>query len=156
MPIPTDPAIYKQITEKVKARVARWPSAYASGMVVNLYKKYMEKIGKTPYIDEKPDPKKGLARWYNEDWIDIKTGKPCGAVKTKDYYPTCRPAKRVTAKSPVTANELSATQKKQMVTQKQVAKENTIIYKQTKNVKAKQAKQNNANKKQNKTLNNNR
>ena len=135
MPIPSDPQIYKQITETVKARVARWPSAYASGMVVHLYKIYMEKIGKTPYIDEKPDPKKGLARWYNEDWIDIKTGKPCGAVKTANYYPTCRPAKRVTAKSPITANELSSSQKKHMIKEKQEAKKNTVIYKETKETK---------------------
>ena len=135
MPTPTDPAIYKEITEKVKSSVTRWPSAYASGMVVKLYKTQMEKLGKKPYTTKKPDPKQGLARWYNEDWIDIKTGKPCGAVKTASYYPTCRPAKRITAKSPVTANELSAAQKKHMIKEKQEAKKHTVIYKETKEVK---------------------
>ena len=143
MPTPSDPEIYKQITETVKARVARWPNAYASGMVVHLYKTYMKKIGKEPYIDQKPDPKKGLARWYNEDWIDIKTGKPCGSVKTADYYPTCRPAKRVTSKSPVAATELTISQKNHMIKQKQKAQEKTVTYKETKEIKAnKKLKQN--------------
>jgi hypothetical protein len=134
MAIPADQKTYDKIVAKVKARVDRWPSAYASGQVVQEYKAVMEKKGKPAYIDKKPDAKKGIARWFNENWIDIKTGKPCGAVKTAEYYPTCRPAKRVTAKSPVTAKELTAEQKKAMITQKQKAKEHIVEYKETKAV----------------------
>ena len=40
--------------------------------------------------------KKGAAlkRWFKEDWVDVKTGKPCGRksrTKTKRGYPACRP-----------------------------------------------------------------
>ncbi len=36
----------------------------------------------------------GLTKWFNENWVDIKTGKPCGrksATKSKRPYPSCRP-----------------------------------------------------------------
>ena len=46
--------------------------------------------------------KKGAAlkKWFNEEWVDVKTGKPCGrksATKSKRPYPSCRP-KAVAAK----------------------------------------------------------
>ena len=129
--IPADQALYDKIIEKVKKRVDRWPSAYASGQVVQEYKAAMEKKGLKPYLDPKPASNVGLSRWYHENWIDIKTGKPCGSVKSSEYYPTCRPAKRITAKSPVTATELTANQKKAMIAQKQVAKKERVTYKQT-------------------------
>ena len=140
--IPADQKIYDKIVAKVKARVDRWPSAYASGQVVQEYKAVMEKKGRPAYLNNnnnnnnKPDAKKGIARWFNENWIDIKTGKPCGSVKTADYYPTCRPAKRVTVKSPITASELTPSQKKAMIAEKQKAREHTVLYKQTKAVRA--------------------
>jgi len=134
--IPSDQKTYDKIVAKIKARVDRWPSAYASGQVVQEYKAIMAKKDIEPYIDKKPDSKKGIARWFNENWIDIKTGKPCGSVKTADYYPTCRPAKRVTAKSPVSASELTAAQKKSMIAQKQKAKTHVVAYKETKDIRS--------------------
>ena len=45
-----------------------------------------------------------LARWFKEEWIDIKTGKPCGRKKgEKRAYPACRPKKRVSSKTPKTS-----------------------------------------------------
>ena len=44
--------------------------------------------------------KGGLTKWFNEEWVDIKTGKPCGRKKAKGSkrpYPACRP-KKVAAK----------------------------------------------------------
>ena len=46
--------------------------------------------------------KKGAAlkKWFKEEWVDVKTGKPCGrksATKSKRPYPSCRP-KAVAAK----------------------------------------------------------
>ena len=44
--------------------------------------------------------KGGLTKWFKEDWVDVKTGKPCGrksATKSKRPYPSCRP-KAVAAK----------------------------------------------------------
>ena len=131
--VPTNKKLYDSIVTKVKSQVARWPSAYASGMVVSEYKKAMKKLGKEPYKDTdkslaKP-PTKLLARWYKEKWIDIKTGKECGKVRTDEYYPTCRPSIRVTKGTPVTANELTQKQKSSMVKQKQKAKKARVDYK---------------------------
>ena len=144
MATPTDKKLYDNVKEYVKSRVSRWPSAYASGMLVNLYKKIMNQHGKKPYIENLRDGLQsspagglksrrptGLTRWYNEKWIDIKTNLPCGKVKTKEYYPTCRPSVRVTSKSPVTASELSDYQKQIMIQKKQKAKESTVRYKET-------------------------
>jgi hypothetical protein len=38
--------------------------------------------------------KGGLGKWFGEQWIDVKTGKPCGrksAKGSKRPYPACRP-----------------------------------------------------------------
>ena len=49
-----------------------------------------------------------LKRWFKEEWIDIKTGKPCGRQKgeKRKGYPACRPSKRVSKDTPKTAGEL--------------------------------------------------
>jgi len=132
--IPSDQKLYDKIKERVKARVERWPSAYASGQVVQEYKAAMQKKGKTPYTHAKPSNSQKhtpLGRWYAEKWVDIKTGKPCGNAKTHNYYPTCRPAKRITSKTPTTAKELTPSQKAAMVAKKQKAKKQTVHYSQT-------------------------
>ena len=131
--IPTDPRLYDQIKEHVKARVDRSPSAYASGQIVQEYKAAMEKKGIAPYINPKPvqPSNTNLGRWFAEDWVDIKTGKPCGSVRAPGYYPTCRPAKRITSKTPTTVKELTPLQKASMIAQKQDAKKKTVHYKQT-------------------------
>ena len=44
--------------------------------------------------------KGGLAKWFKEEWVDLKTGKECGRSgkdKKKRPYPSCRP-KAVAAK----------------------------------------------------------
>ena len=54
----------------------------------------------------------GLTRWFKENWVDIKTGKPCGRAKgEKRGYPACRPSKRVSSKTPKTASEMSSAEK---------------------------------------------
>ena len=61
--------------------------------------------------------KKGAAlkRWFKEDWVDVKTGKPCGRKKgEKRGTPYCRPSKRVSSKTPKTARELTPSQKKRL------------------------------------------
>ncbi len=45
-----------------------------------------------------PKPKGGLTKWFKEEWVDVKTGKPCGRKsakkgKSKRPYPACRPKK---------------------------------------------------------------
>ena len=31
-----------------------------------------------------PRAKGGLTRWFAENWVDVKTGKPCGRSKAKN------------------------------------------------------------------------
>jgi Ni,Fe-hydrogenase I small subunit len=129
-PIPSDQKLYDQIKSRVKSSAtSRWPSAYLSGQVVQKYKAAMEKRGKKPYKSGSPSKKSSsLKRWYSEKWINISTGKPCGAAKTKGYYPTCRPSKKVTEDTPRTARSLTAEQKKKMIKLKQKAKGKTVHY----------------------------
>ena len=38
--------------------------------------------------------KGGLKKWFDEEWVDVKTGKKCGrksAKNSKRPYPSCRP-----------------------------------------------------------------
>ena len=129
-PVPTDQKLYDKIKSRVKSSAtSRWPSAYMSGKLVQEYKAEMKKRGKTPYKSSSPSKSKSpLKRWYKEDWIDIKTGKKCGDVKTKDYYPTCRPRKKITEDTPRTARSLSTETKKKMIKLKQKAKGKTVHY----------------------------
>ena len=65
--------------------------------------------------------KNGLAlkRWFKEEWVDVRTGKPCGRKKgEKRGTPYCRPKKRVSSKTPKTAGELSASEKRSRIAQK--------------------------------------
>jgi len=59
-------------------------------------------------------PKKtGLKKWFDEEWIDVKTGKKCGrsgSEKKKRPYPSCRP-KAVAAKMTKAEKESSARRK---------------------------------------------
>jgi hypothetical protein len=48
----------------------------------------------------KKKPSGGLTKWFKEEWVDVKTGNPCGrksAKKSERPYPSCRP-KAVAAK----------------------------------------------------------
>jgi hypothetical protein len=65
--------------------------------------------------------KKGAAlkRWFKEDWKDVRTGKSCGRQKgEKRGTPYCRPTKRVSSKTPKTASELSASEKRKKISEK--------------------------------------
>ena len=82
-------------------------------MLVSLCKKYTNvAVRKT---------KKGLAlkRWFKEDWKDVKTGKACGRSKgEKRGTPYCRPSKRISSKTPKTTKELTASEKRSRIQQK--------------------------------------
>jgi hypothetical protein len=124
---PTNQKIYDEVVTRVKASVNRWPSAYASGMVVREYKRLMAIRGEAPYIEENK-PTTSLARWYKEKWIDIATGKPCGSVRSASFYPTCRPSVRVSAQTPKLASELTAAQRRKAILAKQSAREGRITF----------------------------
>lgn len=48
-------------------------------------------------------PNSGLTKWFNEEWVDVTTGEPCGRPskppkgEKRRKYPACRP-KKVAAK----------------------------------------------------------
>lgn len=57
--------------------------------------------------------KGGLGKWFDEQWVDIKTGKACGrsgSEKGKRGYPACRPK--------AAASKMSRTEKKAMASRK--------------------------------------
>lgn len=60
-----------------------------------------------------------LKRWFKEEWVDVRTGKPCGRKKgEKRGTPYCRPKKRVSSKTPKTSGEMTAAEKKSRIAQK--------------------------------------
>ncbi len=61
----------------------------------------------------------GLTRWFKENWVDVKTGKPCGRSKgEKRGYPACRPSKRVSNKTPKTVGEMTKSEKERFKREK--------------------------------------
>ena len=54
-----------------------------------------------------------LKRWFDEKWVDVKTGKPCGRQKGEKRagYTACSPSKRVSSKTPKTTKEMSSREK---------------------------------------------
>jgi len=58
--------------------------------------------------------KGGLKQWFDEKWVDVKTGKKCGRSgkdKKGRPYPACRPSRRVNETTPKTTGEMSAKEK---------------------------------------------
>ena len=110
---PADINMYNSIKTKIKKRVKSWPSAYASGQLVQQYKRtFANKYGKTknPYKHPKKSNKMSpLSRWYKERWVDAcsKQQKPCGRTLLESRkYPYCRPSVRVSKDTPMTIAEL--------------------------------------------------
>lgn len=94
---PLDPALYELVVAEAKDRFAVWPSAYASGWVVQ---EYQRRGGE--YSDAKPSGG-GLVKWFGEEWVDLSRPirdedgnlvgyEPCGrAQSSQRAYPKCRP-----------------------------------------------------------------
>ena len=61
-----------------------------------------------------------LKRWFDEKWVDVKTGKKCcrGANEKGRPYTACRPSKRISKKTPKTRDELSLKELKKFKEQK--------------------------------------
>jgi hypothetical protein len=58
-----------------------------------------------------------LKRWFSEKWTNQK-GDECGSGTTKGV-PKCRPSKRVSSETPKTWSELSKSEKKRAISDKQ-------------------------------------
>ena len=72
-----------------------------------------------------------LRRWFKEEWVDVKTGKPCGRQKgeKRKGYPACRPSKRVSSKTPKTTKEMSSSETKKFKQSKTSSKRITYNHK---------------------------
>ena len=135
--------IHKRIKGKLEKQGRRW-SAYASGQLVQQYKREV-KANKALHGTAYRGPKKradskgggGLARWYEEKWIDVcalPKKVPCGRkgaknlsyAQMKKKYPYCRPLKKVNSKTPKTASSLSERTRKAMCAQKRRAPKKAV------------------------------
>ena len=77
--------------------------------------------------------KGGLSRWFEENWVDVKTGKPCGRSKgEKRGYPACRPSKRVSSKTPKTVGEMTKSEKERFKREKTGKKKITYQHRRRK------------------------
>ena len=94
-------ACYREAKRKYKV----FPSARAS--------QYIAKCRKRKGQSRKSKKGASLKRWQAEEWKDTRTGKPCGAKTRGKQY--CRPTKKVSRKTPKTAGELSAAQKRRAI-----------------------------------------
>ena len=80
----------------------------------------------------------GLTRWFKENWVDVKTGKPCGRKKgEKRGYPACRPKNRVSSKTPKTVGEMTASEKARFKREKTSSKKITYQHRRKKTTKKK-------------------
>ena len=113
-PKPKDIFLYEKVKKQIYKKYPKH-SAYRSGLLVQKYKKdFKKKYGKkNPYIGKKTK-KKGLRRWFDENWVNQR-----GEVGYKYKNDIYRPSKRITKKTPVTHGEL---------TKKEVKKARKIKY----------------------------
>jgi hypothetical protein len=91
---------------KVKKHIyKKYPihSAYRSGILVKTYKeKFFKKHGNRNAYNGKKTYKKGLGRWFKENWRNQRGGE--GYTKKGDVY---RPTIKVTINTPLTFDELN-------------------------------------------------
>ena len=120
--VPLDKKLYNRLKNKVKARSKVWPSAYASGQLVRLYK---QKGGKYKKVKKVKRSRFGsLNRWFAEKWVNVckpkgRSYEKCGRKKSKKSgYPYCRPLKRINKNTPTTVGELSKKKLKSMCSKK--------------------------------------
>ena len=74
-----------------------------------------------------------LRRWFKEEWVDVKTGKPCGRQngEKRKGYRACRPSKRISKDTPKTTKEMSSTEKRRFKASKTSSKK--IAYQHRRN-----------------------
>ena len=89
-----------------------YPSAYANAYGVKVCKGHQSWWQEDcPRLQQAKEDE--LRRWFQEKWVDTKTGKPCGRQKGEKHrgYPACRPSRRVSSKTPKTTGEMSKGEK---------------------------------------------
>ena len=109
--IPTNKKLYSKSITFVKSKVKVWPSEYASGQVVQRYKRLGGK-----YSFGKND--EGLTRWFKEKWVNVCSPTKKSCSKSTKKYPYCRPSVRVTPQTPKTIHEIPKTKLKELCKKK--------------------------------------
>ena len=103
----TDEALHGRAVAAAKAKFKVWPSAYASGYVVQQYKRmYKEKHGSTSGAfkgDNGEIHADDLGQWFKEGWVRIGANGeimgPCGGRGEKEGKPKCLPKAKAQALS---------------------------------------------------------
>jgi phage-related protein (TIGR01555 family) len=103
----TDEELHSRAVSAAKAKFKVWPSAYASGYVVQQYKQmYKKKHGSLSGAfksDEGDLHADDLDKWFKEKWVRIGANGeilgPCGAREEKEGKPKCLPQAKAQAMS---------------------------------------------------------
>jgi phage-related protein (TIGR01555 family) len=103
----TDTELHSRAVSAAKAKFKVWPSAYASGYVVQQYKQmYKKKHGSLAGAfksDEGDLHADDLDKWFKEKWVRIGANGeilgPCGAREEKEGKPKCLPQAKAQAMS---------------------------------------------------------
>ena len=106
-----DKALHARAVAAAKRKFKVWPSAYASGYVVQQYKRlYKKKHGSLSGAFRGDD----LGKWFGEKWVRItssgKIAGPCGGRSSKEGKPKCLPRAK--------AQALSTAERKRLVARK--------------------------------------
>lgn len=117
----TDKELHGRAVAAAKSKFKVWPSAYASGYVVQQYKRmYKEKHGSTSGAFKGDDGEingDDLDKWFKEKWVRIGANGeimgPCGAREEKEGKPKCLPQAQ--------AQALSKEERQTIVTRKREA-----------------------------------
>ena len=112
-----DKALHSRAVASAKRKFKVWPSAYASGYVVQEYKRlYKKKHGSMSGAFRGDD----LGKWFNESWVRITSSGniagPCGGRSNKEGKPKCLPKAK--------AQSLTTAQRKRLVARKRAADPN--------------------------------
>jgi len=101
MAVPKDKELYERVKKTIYKKIPKH-SAYRSGLLVKTYKeRYFKKHkSKDAYVGKK-ETKKGLSRWFKEDWRTATGSKTY--EKKGDIF---RPTKKITKKTPATMKEV--------------------------------------------------
>ena len=103
----TDEELHSRAVGAAKAKFKVWPSAYASGYVVQQYKQMYKKkhgsLGGAFKNDEGEIHADDLEQWFKEKWVRIGANGeimgPCGAREEKEGKPKCLPEAKAQAMS---------------------------------------------------------
>jgi hypothetical protein len=103
----TDKELHSRAVSAAKAKFKVWPSAYASGYVVQQYKQMFKKkhgsLSGAFKGDEGEIHADDLEQWFKEEWVRIGANGeiigPCGGREEKEGKPKCLPKAKAQAMS---------------------------------------------------------